>query len=517
MNSKVRWFTIILVFALVVPAAKATEPQAAPQAPPVEAVAGLLERSSMLLIEIDLSKLDLKASIDWVVKQAGLNEPAGPPDVFIQMASSLIDSLRGAGAERIYVSVATRAFSDAGPIVIIPCRDVAAVEGLAAAALSSLGVKKLLQVRIRAGVVVVGPPKALDRLDDAPADALADGREDLTAPLAGPERLDHAAVLSLIDEYREELAAIWPDSLPRSVPIQMSPHQLAKNIRRVTLTWSLPPRPAIQAIFETADDLSATRVEESVNRILAALSAQIADDPAANNVQPLADIQRDGSDVTLAFTAATIEAVIEQLKRLSSIREATQRSNDLKQIGLAMHNYFGVNNHLPPKYFTNPAGEPLYSWRVAILPFIEQQALYQAFQLDQRWDSPASAALTSLAIPPYADRLGDDPTMTRIRLPVFPGSAWDGEGQPKTFAELTDGTSNTIAAIDAPADAAVPWADPAEWILSADDLVADVFGDRDEVLVLFFDGSVRALQRNEMSNEKLAALLTIAGGEVVER
>src|SRR5690606_28158027 len=116
----------------------------------------------------------------------------------------------------------------------------------------------------------------------------------------------------------------------------------------------------------------------------------------------------------------------------------------------------------------------------------------------------------------YADQGGDDPNKTQFRVPVFPGSAWDGEGPPKTFRDITDGSSNTIAVIHAPAEAAVSWADPAEWKISPDDPMKDVFGDREEVEALFFDGSVRTLQRDELDNEKLSAMLTIAGGEVDE-
>jgi hypothetical protein len=98
--------------------------------------------------------------------------------------------------------------------------------------------------------------------------------------------------------------------------------------------------------------------------------------------------------------------------------------------------------------------------RVGLLPFIEQQALYQAFQLNQPWDTPANALMTSKLIRTYADRLGDDPVKTRFRVPVFPGSAWEGNGPPKTFREITDGASNTIAVIHAPSEARVHWAEP---------------------------------------------------------
>jgi prepilin-type processing-associated H-X9-DG protein len=188
-------------------------------------------------------------------------------------------------------------------------------------------------------------------------------------------------------------------------------------------------------------------------------------------------------------------------------------ASNMKQIDLALHQYHDAHKHWPPKHFVDPSGQPLLSWRVAILPFIEQQALYQQIKLDQPWDAPANALVASVAILTYTGGTGV-PNKTRLRVPVFPGSAWDGTGPPKRVRDITDGTVDTIAVVYAPADAAVAWADPAEWIISPEDPMKDVFGDRDEVTVLFFDGSVRTFQRDEMDNQKLAALLTIAGGEV---
>ncbi len=70
--------------------------------------------------------------------------------------------------------------------------------------------------------------------------------------------------------------------------------------------------------------------------------------------------------------------------------------------------------------------------------------------------------------------------------------------------------------IAAPAGDAVPWASPEPWVISTADPIGDVFGDRDEVVVLMFDGSVRVLVRDETDREQLKAMLTIAGGESVD-
>ena len=67
--------------------------------------------------------------------------------------------------------------------------------------------------------------------------------------------------------------------------------------------------------------------------------------------------------------------------------------NNLKQIGIALHSYADVYGHFPPAAICDKKGKKLLSWRVAILPFIGQEALYRKFKLDEPWDSPRNKPL----------------------------------------------------------------------------------------------------------------------------
>ena len=59
-----------------------------------------------------------------------------------------------------------------------------------------------------------------------------------------------------------------------------------------------------------------------------------------------------------------------------------------------MHNYADDHHgRLPPAVVYGEDDEPLYSWRVLVLPYIEQNALYEQFHLDEPWDSPHNLAL----------------------------------------------------------------------------------------------------------------------------
>src|SRR4051812_32634281 len=60
--------------------------------------------------------------------------------------------------------------------------------------------------------------------------------------------------------------------------------------------------------------------------------------------------------------------------------------NNIKQIALAWHNYEAANGHLPSNQ-VDKKGKALLSWRVQILPSLEEDALYKQFKLDEPWDS----------------------------------------------------------------------------------------------------------------------------------
>jgi hypothetical protein len=70
--------------------------------------------------------------------------------------------------------------------------------------------------------------------------------------------------------------------------------------------------------------------------------------------------------------------------------------SNLAQIGLALHNYHDACGSFPPAYLTDKAGAPLLSWRVLILPYLEQSYLYSQIKLDEPWNSPHNIRLAPL-------------------------------------------------------------------------------------------------------------------------
>jgi RNA polymerase sigma factor (sigma-70 family) len=193
-------------------------------------------------------------------------------------------------------------------------------------------------------------------------------------------------------------------------------------------------------------------------------------------------------------------------------RERVISMDHMKSIMLAMHNYLADKQSFPPKAITGSDGKPRLSWRVALLPYLDQNALYQDFHLDEPWDSAHNKAL--IARMPEVFATPDSPAgegMTRIR--VFEGATTmfrDSEGM--KIANILDGTSNTVAVVAA--REAVPWTRPGDLPCEpGQPLPALDDGEPAGVLIGMADGSARFLP--QINDRTWRSLITPAGGEVI--
>ncbi len=190
----------------------------------------------------------------------------------------------------------------------------------------------------------------------------------------------------------------------------------------------------------------------------------------------------------------------------------------MKQIALAMFNYESTYGHFPASYIADKkTGKPLLSWRVAILPFIEQDALYKQIHLDEPWDSEHNKQFANMVVSVYRHPASTaKPGMTnyltlRGKDTAFPGK--DGI----RLAEITDGTSNTIMLVEANDSKAVPWMKPDDLTYDEKNPSAGLGGlFSGGFNAAFCDGSVRFI-RGTVDAETLRRLFNIHDGQVLDR
>jgi RNA polymerase sigma factor (sigma-70 family) len=173
--------------------------------------------------------------------------------------------------------------------------------------------------------------------------------------------------------------------------------------------------------------------------------------------------------------------------------------HNLLVLALAMHNFANADGRFPPAAIRKD-GKPLLSWRVAILPYIEQQrALYEKFRLDEPWDSPHNKALLNQMPDVYAPVIRTDEPRGATYYQVFtgPGALFEDPLGPK-LERIKDGAANTILIVEA--GSPVPWTKPEDVDIAKDKPLPPLgrlFGDGFNAA--FADGSVRYLSSPDVS------------------
>ncbi|MBC7820403.1 MAG: DUF1559 domain-containing protein, partial [Planctomycetaceae bacterium] len=138
------------------------------------------------------------------------------------------------------------------------------------------------------------------------------------------------------------------------------------------------------------------------------------------------------SGIEIGPAAVAIGAAL-LLPAVQQAREAARRAqskNNLKQIAIAMHNYHDVTKAFPPAANVDAKGKKLLSWRVHILPYVDQAPLYKQFHLDEPWDSEHNKQFIKQIPPVYvqpthADLAKDGKTVYLV--PTGEGTAFEGD------------------------------------------------------------------------------------------
>lgn len=216
--------------------------------------------------------------------------------------------------------------------------------------------------------------------------------------------------------------------------------------------------------------------------------------------------------VVLVLTALLLPAT----RRSRPAARRTQCKNNLKQIGLALHNYHDDYGSFPPAYTVDAMGRPLHSWRTLVLPYLEQTELYRKIDLSKPWDDPVNAAAFETSLFFYQCPSADIPKNHTIYLGVSGPDCCFHAGTPKLLTDIIDGTSNTLIVVEVPHDRTVPWMSPQD----SDEASIMGFASGSKFAhtggfqATFADGSVRFISE-DLERSTLRALLTTSGKDDV--
>jgi hypothetical protein len=291
-----------------------------------------------------------------------------------------------------------------------------------------------------------------------------------------------------------------------------------------------------QVDCDTADDAGAVRETAQAALTLArnaleAFGQRAVASPDANSVAalPLSDLALEaikqsklvanGKQVTLRakldldIADTALSTLMPAVLASRAAARRSQATNNLKQLMIAMHNFHDVNGHFPPPAVLGPDGKTAHSWRVAILPYIEEIELYKQYKMDEPWDSASNKKVLAKMPAVFRDPTADAASLETSYFTLVGSATALGakNGKGTKLQEITDGTSNTIALVEA--KRAVPWTKPEDIEYNTDKPLPRFGGWRDGgFLTAYCDGSIRYVS-DTTDPQVLHALITKSGGE----
>jgi hypothetical protein len=222
-----------------------------------------------------------------------------------------------------------------------------------------------------------------------------------------------------------------------------------------------------------------------------------------------------------------------------TLADRQETAGNLKLIALALYNYHQANGQFPPQAILGSDGQPLLSWRVAILPFLAQQEFYSWFRRDEPWDSEHNIQPFLAQQKLYARFRTDEPwnsihnkkllrSMPDVYAPVVTrrrheaGTFYQGfvgagtvfeRGRRVTYFDITDGPQNTLSVVEGPSP--VPWTKPEDLRFDKEGPLPSLGGHNEQGFhALTCDGSVHFF-RKDIDTNLLRSAITRNDGEAV--
>jgi hypothetical protein len=530
--------------ALIVMLAFGQDRVAMAEAPPIDHAAVLapfVNDDTFGVAYLNVRTLDVAAEIGQLAKLLWQStDQSQATNLAVNVFGSAVKTLQDSGVEGVYAVAGLKdAYQDGGPVLLLHLKTGSDAKAVAAMlqgfvqTLSMTVVKDWLpgKVIVRpydAITILFGTESVVNRYEKTSATK----REDLIGTLSkrSDDGAEVAAVFSPGPDFRRVVRELWP-TLPE--PVTPLRGELADKWLRLEFSAKSRPAASAQLCLQTTDPQSAQvfvdllRTLPECDRFEKNAERQKKLHSYLQNIVDALPAQVDGNRVVLQFPME--DSRLEKLRAAfadfgdAALEKAhhNERMNQFKLMAISMFNYLDANKHFPASAaICDKDGKPLLSWRVAILPYLDENALYKQFNLDEPWDSPHNREVAKKMPEIYADpdpriRTAAGEGKTTYVVPYAKGAAFEGlEGLP--IRDIKDGTSKTALIVEVVPERAVDWTKPADWDVDMDHPLAGVARtDRHQFGAAYCDGSVRLLPV-DIKPEIFRAILTRAGGEQID-
>lgn len=521
--------TRIPIAAFVVAAAYLTcatsSTASAADVPIADSLAQLMDEEAIAVARIDLERADPAGLWKICSILPDLSDAVRTPDDAVGLAQR-VSAMAGSQVSFI-LSVPTG--NKLPFICVVPLSDASRAATAGKAFHLSAKTEREWRHEVIDSFLIAGPKDKVDRLlalREAPrkGSTSTPPRPYLAAALAATAEAPVALAYVPSADQQRVLDELTPE-LPAEVGANTA-RDLARATRWVASAYEHGK--SLRVTLATESEAAAKRALENVDGLLGALmlrgrltspssaEAQLFKllGPALEAIKP----RQAGDQVVLELAGEQLAALFPPSgEAIGGPLGRSQAMNKLKQIALAMHNFADVKTHFPDAATRDSKGKALLSWRVQILPYLDDagDALYKEFKLDEPWDSEHNKKLID-RMPEVFNLPGSKAAAgkTCVLLPIGDATVVP-KGQGLSIRKITDGTSNTFLIVEADDAHAVPWTAPDDLKFDAEKPTAGIGGHYGEgFLVVMCDGSVQFIAAGT-PDETVRALFTPSGGEPV--
>jgi len=499
--------TILCVLVAVVLAAGSFAHADAPFDPAARAkvIAPFIEEETVAVIHVDFSRIDVDAVAEQLVKWVPGAFGDGWDPRFQKATLAVISE---AGIREMYLVVTLAGALRAEENLLF------AVVPLPADVNRYVPAHELRQAEVlrekmdaghyftafarRNGVLLAGTRETVDRLKRIQPDVRPELEKafeaagDTTAQvLLLPPKHTVRAIREIMPELPEQLGGGPSDVLTR-------------GCLWAAVGIDLPPKTPIRAVVQSADHEAAKAMLakwKQFGQLLEQHKDIRRDIPGFKKIWQVLTPQVQGDRLVLVLDERNqgVARVMTLLKLPAmEARENARRiqsMNNLKQLGLSMHQYHDTHKAFPAAASYDKDGRPLLSWRVHILPYLNEGTLHKEFHLDEPWDSPHNKKLIEKMPAVYRSSASKLSVKGRTNYVVAtgPGTVFDGN-KGMSYKDITDGMSLTIMVVEADDTHAPIWTKPEDLPFDPNNPKRGLGGLRgDYFLSTFCDGSAHAL------------------------
>ena len=495
-----------------------TRPEAAEQkGEQTTSPAALIQEETFAVVRLDMTRLD----VEGFIKTLTTLLPTHKDDLarYGTKARQFQAAFINAGGTELHLSFST-ANIPAISLIQAPLKEGADIAGLT----------KLLKeiplagntVEKRPGSLVVAARSELARL----AKGKLASRAELEPALAAAGDSAVQVLLLPSDDQRRVIDEVLTLPIPG-----VSARTLTQGARWAALGLNLGPKPTFKLTLQAANEVAAKKMADLINVGFTLLGKirfpgeekslrELFPKDFASAIEALKPmVTEDRLTIRVGEEAklAAIAALVMDFEKGSNGGFISVADQNMKQILLAMHNFCGGTGAFPAHAIYSKDGKPLLSWRVALLPYIEQGQLYNEFHLNEPWDSDHNKKLIARMPKLYrSPKIKDGRVgLTTYLVPINKDFVFTGTNKGATFNDILDGTSNTGILLDVADETGVIWTKPDDLVVDQKDPWKGLLGHYpSHILAGMADGSVQRINKKAAA-ANLWALFTRAGGEVI--